>query len=75
MKDSNIPTRHTAPLTSEHIKMTLEEPHLWKLDNGIDPGYRFVKYHLHLCPVSARVSPEALLAGSMEGIVIKTSYL
>jgi len=41
----------------------------------IDPGYRFAKYHLHLCPMSARVSPEALLAGSMEGIVIKTSYL
>jgi len=35
MKDSNIPTRHTAPLTSEHIKMTLEEPYLWKLDNGM----------------------------------------
>jgi len=41
----------------------------------IDPGYRFAKYHLHLCPMSVRVSPEALMVDSMEGIVIKTSYL
>ncbi len=39
MQQTKIPARHTAPVTADHVRMKLQEPSEWVLDNGMVVKY------------------------------------